>query len=391
MANQNPELDRRLPKGLEPSERRMDPFPWYETMRRTEPVRYDEERERWDVFGYDDVKRVLSDYETFSSAELSDFDPFGSLGTVLVDENPPEHSRIRGIVDEYFRPGNLESLRPSIRAIADDQLDEALASGPDIDVISELTAPVTARTISRLLGIPADQWDIIKRWTGAMEGAKGDPQKLFAEVREYFGELIEERRVTGGDDLISVITDTDSHDVPLSKEEQVSFCIFLFLAGHSTTTHAVGNALWTLDEEGYYADLRDGAIDPKMTFEEVLRYRGPVQSLSGRVTTEEVELSGTVIPAGEQITSWIGSANRDSAVFDDPEEFRPERRANRPIAFGFGPHHCLGAPLAKLEGNIILDAVTDHVEDIEVLSESVDPVTSPVSYGFDRLPMKFYT
>ena len=157
MANQNPELDGRLPKGLEPSERRMDPFPWYETMRRTESVRYDEERERWDIFGYDNVKRVLSDYETFSSAELSDFDPFGTLGTVLVDENPPEHSRIRGIVDEYFRPGNLESLRPSIRAIADDQLDEALASGPDIDVISELTAPVTARTISRLLGIPADQ------------------------------------------------------------------------------------------------------------------------------------------------------------------------------------------------------------------------------------------
>lgn len=112
MANQNPELDRRLPKGLEPSVRRMDPFPWYETMRRTEPVRYDEERERWDVFGYDDVKRVLSDYETFSSAELSDFDPFGSLGTVLVDENPPEYSPS---VASSTSTSDREISNPSVR------------------------------------------------------------------------------------------------------------------------------------------------------------------------------------------------------------------------------------------------------------------------------------
>ena len=312
MATQNPELDYRLPAGLQSPERRRDPFSWYEDMRNTEPVRYDEKRKRWDVFRYDDVKRVLSDYETFSSAGLSDFDSFGILGTVLVDQDPPEHDRLRGVVDEFFRPGNLKSLRPSIQSIVDDQLDQALADGPEIDAIGQLTAPVTVLTISRLLGIPRDQWDVVKQWSDVMEGGGTtvtgeddwkDAQKIFHEMHEYIRALLEERQGETRDDVISAITSTDGNDVPLSLDEQISFCIFLFLAGHSTTTHAVGSALWTLAEEECYAELRDDELDTELAFEESLRYRGPVQSLSGRHTTEAVELSGVTIPAGEQITS----------------------------------------------------------------------------------------
>lgn len=399
MATQNPELDMKLPSGLEPSQRRVDPFTWYETMRSTEPVRYDDERERWDVFRYDDVRRVLSDYETFSSAGLSDFDSFDILGTVLVDENPPEHDRLRGVVDEFFQPGNLESLRPSIRSIVDEQLDQTLKDGPAIDAIGQLTAPVTVLTISRLLGIPRDDWDTVKQWSDVMGGGGAtesedwkDAQRIFKEMREYIGTLIEERQGEERDDVISAITSTEASVTPLSKEEQISFCIFLFLAGHSTTTHAAGSVLWTLAEENQYKNVRNGKLDTGLTFEESLRYRGPVQSLSGRHTTEEVELSGVTIPAGEQITSWIGSANRDPEVFDDPEQFQPNRRANRHIAFGFGPHVCLGAPLARLEGDIILDAVTDRIQDIELAKESFEPepLSWPLTYGLDHLPMWFY-
>lgn len=389
----------KLPSGLEPSQRRVDPFTWYETMRSTEPVRYDEERERWDIFRYDDVRRVLSDYETFSSAGLSDFDSFDVLGTVLVDENPPEHDRLRGVVDEFFQPGNLESLRSSVRSIVDEQLDRTLEDGPAIDAIGQLTAPVTVLTISRLLGIPREDWDTVKQWSDVMGGGGAsesedwkDAQRTFKEIREYVGTLLEERRGEDRDDVISAITSTEASENALSEEEQVSFCIFLFLAGHSTTTHAAGSVLWTLAEENQYENLRDGKLDRGLTFEESLRYRGPVQSLSGRHTTEEVELSGVTIPAGEQVTSWIGSANRDPEVFDDPEQFQPDRRANRHIAFGFGPHVCLGAPLARLEGDTILDAVTDRIGDIEIAEESFDPepMSWPLTYGLDRLPMRFY-
>lgn len=381
------EMGMHLPAGLDSPERQLDPFPWYETMRENEPVRYDEDHQRWDVFRYDDVKRVLSDYETFSSAGVSDFDPGGALGTVMTDVDPPEHNRLRGVVDEYFKPGNLRELRPSIRSIVDDQLDQALEDGADVEVISELTAPVTVLTISRLLGIPSDQWDVIRQWSFTSD-METDIGQMFEQMSEYFGELIQERRQDPRDDLLSVIADPET---PLSEDERVAFCILLFLAGHGTTTHAVGNALWTLEEQGLYEALRDGEIDRKSTFEEVLRYRRPVHSIAGRRTTEEVELNGTVIPAGEQVTSWIGAANRDSRQFDDPDRFDPDRRPNPHIAFGFGLHYCLGAPLAKLEGDVILKAVTDRIETIELEEDALVPTPGRTTYGLNQLPMRLYT
>jgi cytochrome P450 len=383
-------LGRRLPDGLTTTERRLDPFPWYETMRETEPVRYDEDRHCWDVFRYDDVKRVLSDHETFSSAGASDFDPMGALGTTLLDVDPPEHNRLRDVVDEYFQPGNLRELRPSIRSIVDDQLDRALADGPSVEVISEVTAPVTVLTISRLLGIPSDQWDIFRQFAPSMNADEVDEvdlDQMFGQMREYFEGLIQDRRQDPQKDLLSVIADQET---PLSEEERTSFCIILFLAGHETTTHAVGNALWTLEEHGLYEALRDGSIDRKQTFEEVLRYRAPVHSVSGRRTTEEVELNGTVIPAGERIMAWVAAANRDPRTFDDPEQFNPDRRPNPHIAFGFGPHYCLGAPLAKLEGDIILEAITDRIETIEFETDELVPNPGATTYGLQRLPMRLH-
>ncbi|WP_396613937.1 cytochrome P450 (plasmid) [Haloferax sp. S1W] len=380
------ELDERFPDSLDTPERRLDPFPWYETMRENEPVRYDEDRHCWDVFRYDDVKRVLTDHERFSSAGASDFDPMGMLATTLVDVDPPEHDQLRGIVDEYFEPGNLRKLRPSIRSIVDEQLDRALADGPDVEVLSEVTAPVTVLTISRLLGLSPDQRDVFRKFSSSMNTDEADLAKIFGLMREYFEGLIQDRRQNPQEDLLSVIAD---QEVSLSEEKRTSFCIMLFLAGHETTTHAVGNALWTLEEEGLYEALRDGEIDREQTFDESLRYRPPFYSVSGRRTTEEVELNGTVIPAGERVTSWVTSANRDPRKFDDPEQFNPDRRPNPHLAFGSGPHYCLGAPLAKLEGDIIFKAVTDRVETIELGTDKLVPNPGTTRFGLKRLPMRF--
>lgn len=384
-------LDERLPDNFNTTEGRLDPFPWYEMMQENEPVHYDEDRQCWDVFRYEDVKRVLSDYEVFSSAGASDFDPMGALGTTLLDVDPPEHDRLRGVVDEYFEPGNLRKLRPSIRSIVDDQLDRALADGSDVEVISEVTAPVTVLTISRLLGIPSDQWNVFRQFAPSMNAAEADEvnlDQLFGQMRTYFEGLIQDRRQDPQEDLLSIIADQET---PLSEEERIAFCIILFLAGHETTTHAVGNALWTLEEHGLYEAVRNGDINRKQTFEEVLRYRGPVHLVSGRRTTEEVELNGTVIPAGERMMSWVAAANRDPRKFDDPEQFNPDRRPNPYIAFGFGPHYCLGAPLARLEGNIILEAITDRVETIELETDQLVPNPGATTYGLQRLPMRFNT
>ncbi len=388
MSNET-ELNEPFPDSLGTAERRLDPFPWYETMRENEPVRYDEDRQCWDVFRYDDVKRVLSDHEIFSSAGASDFDPIdpeGTLGTTLLDVNPPEHDRIRDVVDEFFEPGNLRELRPSIRSIVDDQLDRALADGPNVDVIPEVTAPITVLTISHILGLSSDQRDAFRQFSWSMNADDVDLAQTFELMRNYFEGLIQDRRQNPQDDLLSVLADPET---PLSDEERTMFCILLFLAGHETTTHAIGNTLWTLEENGLYEALRDGDIDRKQTFEELLRYRGPIDSISGRRTTEEVELNGTVIPADERVTSWVASANRDPRKFDNPEQFNPERKPNPHIAFGAGPHYCLGAPLAKLEGDVILEALIDRVETIEIATDELVPNPGATTYGLKQLPMRF--
>ena len=383
----------RLPAEIDSRERMLDPFPWYETMRKDSPVRYDESRDRWDVFRYDDVKRVLSDHTTFSAAGASDFDVMGGLGKTMADTNPPEHERLRGVVDDYFTPGNLNQMKPVIRSATDRNLDRALNETDEIEVITELTAPVTTTTIAQLLGGESDRDEIIERWSNMVQAqtGEGDIRQIYGNLQGYFDDLIEERHRNPTDDLITLIADAGTGEASLSRDEQLSFCILLFIAGHETTTHAVGNALWTLEEQGLYTELREGEIDLASTFDESVRYRGPVHALSGRRTTEAVELSGTTIPEGEQVTSWIGSANRDPRQFDDPEEFRPERKPNRHIAFGFGLHYCLGAPLARLEAETIIGAVTDRVDAIEVDPAAIEPERSPIGYGADRLPMRFHS
>jgi cytochrome P450 len=388
-----------VPEGLSSTERLLDPFPWYEEMRETAPIRYDERRECWDVFRYDDVKRVLSDHETFSAATASDFDPSGVLGTTMVDADPPEHERLRGVVDEYFSPGILADLSPSIKSLTAEQLDQTRESKREIQVVSDISAPVTVVTIARLLGIPEEQLELFKHGgavmgdmgTGRTEMQTEDMEEqltaAFSSMSLLFDELIDDRTQEPTDDLISEIAATESTDTPLTRDEQRSFCMLLFLAGHATTTHAVANALWTFATEGLYSSLRDGTIDRELAFDEVLRYRGPVQMVSGRRTTTAVELGDTEIPADEQVVSWIGSANRDPEQFDAPETFVPERTPNRHIAFGTGIHYCLGAPLARIEGDAILDVIFDRVEDIELATDSLDPIPSPLLYGFQQLPM----
>ncbi len=389
----------RPPEALRDRERQLAPFDWYEKMRRESPVRYDENRKMWDVFRYEDVDRVLSEYEAFQSnirdATESPFDDDeGGFNRTMINTEPPEHDRLRGFVNKRFRPGTIRELQPRLETLTDDFLDE-IADQSQIDIVGDFAYPFPVTVIAELLGIPADRRDQFKAWSDALvaspreeteaavEENQRERQRARREMGEYFADLLAERADGDGDDLVTLAATSDE----LDREEKVGFCMLLLIAGNITTTNLITNAIWCFHEHGVMDAVRSGDIDRKKAIEEVLRYRSPVQSLR-RVATRDVELGGKTIEKGDVVSAWIASANRDPDVFDEPTELRPERSPNRHIAFGKGIHYCLGAPLARVEADVALKALLEQFDTIEPTEMDKKPVPSQVLYGLEALPCR---
>lgn len=386
----------RRPAALADREGRLDPFDWYREKRADDPVAYDEERDAWDVFRYDDVERVFSDHEAFSSETPADQRPDGPnpLSETMISTDPPEHERLRGFVDERFRPGVLRERRGDLESLADTLLEDCPDEGT-FDLVSALSFPFPVTVIAEFLDVPAERRDEFKAWSDALVAApeeqteealrenQRERQRSLREMAGFFREALDARRGGDGDDLVTLAANADE----LDETEELGFCILLLIAGNITTTNLVTNAIWTFDEQGVLDGVASGDVDRTQAIEEALRYRSPVQALS-RTTTEAVELSGVTVPAGERVTAWIGSANRDERVFDDPATFDPSRRPNRHIAFGKGVHYCLGAPLARLEADVALGALFERYDRIEVADDELDPVSSPIVYGLESLDLR---
>ncbi|WP_045234634.1 cytochrome P450, partial [Deinococcus pimensis] len=245
----------------------------------------------------------------------------------------------------------VEALAPRIAELVDELLSGF--RGGRGDLVHDFAEPLPVIVIAEILGIPASDRAAFKRWSDAV--VTGDPSGS-REMAAYFTRLIEGRRDDPtGPDLISALlraelgADDEAAGRRLTGQELLGFCMLLLVAGNETTTNLLSNAVQTLSE---HPDTRDAAAqDPALwpaTVEEVLRFRSPVQSMF-RVTTTDVPMGGQVIPAGSWTVAWIGSANRDDAVFAEPDRFDPRRSPNRHLAFGHGIHFCLGAPLARLE------------------------------------------
>ena len=385
----------RSPKEIASGEARLEPFEWYREMRAESPIRYDDRRETWDVFRYKDVQGIVSDHDTFSSNRTRANDHPGDedrpLGKTMLSSDPPEHERLRGVADEWFKPGAIRDRRPAIEAVTREVLDAMPEDGP-FDLVSNFSYPLPVLVIAELLGVPRDRRDQFKRWSDTVVAAPRDesPEGLqtFQEDREraqremgsFFGDLLAERRENPRDDLISQVTDDDT----LTEPEKIGFCILLLIAGNITTTNLITNAIWCFDEHGITDAVRSGEIDRQRAIEETLRYRSPVQAIT-RVATERTEIAGTTVEAGERVTSWTGSANRDSEIFETPDEFRPERSPNRHLAFGKGIHYCLGAPLARVEANIALEYLLESYDRISVPDGPKQPVQSRIVYGVESL------
>jgi cytochrome P450 len=369
-------------------ERLLNPFPWYSSMRTSDPVHYYEQYGVWQVFRYDDVLRVLSDYAIFSSS-------FGGpgqdpLSTSLITMDPPRHRQLRNTVTQAFTPRSVARLSERITAIVTDLLDTVAASG-QMDIINDLSYPLPVIVIAEMLGIPHEDRERFKHWSDAIVGitsANGhNPQH---EMGAYFLNMIEQRRRDREDDLISALLDAQIDGVRLDQRELLGFCILLLVAGNETTTNLIGNALLCFDEHPEVMEqLRAEPDLIPSAIEEVLRYRSPVQMMY-RHAISDVMLGGRQIRAGQMIMAQIGSANRDEAQFPNADTFDIRRTPNRHIAFGHGIHFCLGAPLARLEAKIALTLLLERFQDIRLVRTTPLAATgSDIVYGVKHLLVRF--
>jgi cytochrome P450 len=383
------------PEAIRSRDGQLAPFEWYAKMRQEAPVYFDEQRETWDVFRYEDINHVLKDHEAFTAnrsvadAESSDTaEDDGSILQTMITADPPEHNRLRGFVNERFQPGSIQDYQPRVEELTEDVLDDV--DEEQFDYVDEFAVPLPVTVIAELLGIPAERRDQFKDWSDALIARPEDNttesiqrvrqyrQQAQEEMGTYFATLLEERQAGDGSDLITLAATTEE----LTRREQIGFCSLLLLAGNITTTNLLTNAIWCFEEQGITDAIRTGDIDHETAIEEVLRYRSPIQSLK-RVAVEDVELNGQQIQAGEIVTVWLGSANRDPEVFDAPEQFRPERSPNRHIAFGNGIHYCLGAPLARIEASVAVRELLDRFERLDADLSNLQPLGD--LYGLESL------
>jgi pimeloyl-[acyl-carrier protein] synthase len=366
---------------------REDPYPLYREMREYEPVHWSEAQGFWLATSYDAVQVGLRDHERFSRAttakhlEGSGREP-GPLERLnlefFIQKDPPEHTRLRQLVSKAFTPKRVAEMRQRIQELTDELLDQADASG-SMDVITDFAYPLPAMVITELLGAPPQDRDMFKAWSTALAVAqepkpsrdeirRGDQAAL--EAADYLSNLIEQRRSNPADDLLSALVAVrDAGHARLSTEEMISACVLILTAGHETTMSLIGNGLLALLQHPVQLErLRTDPSLVPLALEEFLRYDTPVQ-MTGRVVRRDTTLDGKHLRAGQSILLVLGAANRDPAHFASPDDLDIARDPNRHLAFGFGIHHCLGAPLARLEGEVVFTTLLRRFPNLHLGSD----------------------
>ncbi|WP_109689774.1 cytochrome P450 [Tumebacillus permanentifrigoris] len=371
------------------------PVDWYAEMRANAPVYFDEERNAYDVFSYEDVQRVLSDYANFSSQRQGE----ELTSQSIINMDPPKHMKYRQLVAQAFTPKAIDALAPRISEIAKELLDE-VADQPEFDIIRDFSYPLPVIVIAEMLGVPNQDREKFKHWSDIVvkgvdfEAGETIEQNLALrhtvtqELGAYFAEVIQSRAIEPKNDLITALLAAEVDGEKLTVPELLGFAFLLLVAGNETTTNLIGNTMQSLLEhpEIWEHLVREPGLLPS-AIEEGLRFRSPAQSMN-RFTTQEVEIGGVVIPAGAEVIAWIGSANRDDAKFVKAEQFVIDRSPNPHIAFGNGPHFCLGAPLARLEGRIAMQALIERFPQMKLKQDAKLSIgLSPIVSGLKRLPV----
>jgi cytochrome P450 len=388
---------------------RIDPYPVYARLRAEGPVY----RAPWGGFvfsHYAPCEALLKDPRSSSDFRTSDaFREFveqqggdanaGFLGGTrpFLFLDPPDHTRLRGLVNKAFTPRTVEGLRSRIQAIVDELLDRAEGRGT-LEVVEEFAYPLPVQVICEMLGVPVKDHATFQDWSRELARSLDPEEFLPPEVIErrqravesfgaYFNGLVEEHRAQPRDDLLSALIAAEEAGDKLSGLELLATCILLLVAGHETTVNLIGNGtLALLRHPGQLALLRDDPSLARGAVEELLRYDPPVQ-FTGRVALEDITIGGVTIPKGQQSVILLASANRDPAVFAEPDRLDITRGENRHLSFGHGIHYCVGAPLARLEAEIALGTLVQRFPEMRLLSDAPPYKENIVLRGLASLPV----
>jgi cytochrome P450 len=364
-----------------------DPFPMFQAVRAASPVlQLPGDVAFWGVFRYDDCLRILRDPETFSSmVDARSMRGEKRPPTILFDD-PPIHTRMRGLLTKAFTPRVVEEQREQIRENATRMIDGMLAEGETADLIAHLAYPLPVMVIAGMLGVQDGDMATFKRWSDAIIGNVGNSlinpdQDLIADVNAefdaYFKERLAEVRRQPEETLISELVHAEFDGERLSLEDLLIVCRVLLVAGNETTTGLIVNAARVLDRfpgviDKVRADTR--LIAPML--EETLRYFPPFPATIRR-TTRDVEVSGVTIPKDSRVLVMLASANHDETAFERPDEFIVDREPNRHLGFGMGIHYCLGAPLARIEAQVAMEVLAPRITGLTIESAVEDAVLRP--------------
>src|SRR5262252_887425 len=382
-----------------------DPYPTYHRLRDEDPVHHSP-LDFWVLTRYEDVAAALRDPRFIKEPIVSMVAArFGvsvppGVGLSMLDRDPPDHTRLRALVSKAFTPRVVDGLRPRIQKMVDELITRAEPAG-SMDLIEEFAYPIPVNVICEMMGVPVRDHERFKGWS--LDIARGldsiwlppdseIPRRSVAArhaISDYFRELIAQRRTSPRGDLLSALIAAEEAGDKLNEEELLATCILILIAGHETTVNLIGNGVLALLR--HPAELSRLRTTPGLitsAVEELLRYDGPVQR-TARVASADATIGGHTIRQGEMVMPFIGAADRDPAQFPEPDRLDLSRADNRHIAFGWGIHFCLGAPLARVEGQIAIDTLVRRLPRLALATEHAEYRQSLTLRGLKTLPVKF--
>ncbi|GHO74156.1 cytochrome P450 [Ktedonobacter sp. SOSP1-85] len=386
-----------------------NPYPLYHQLREHDPVYWDEAAHSWVLTRYKDVLSALRDPH-FTAARFA-FDtsgfpaefqqaiepPIRALTRQMLFLDPPDHTRLRGLVSKAFTPRVVEAIRPHIQQLVDQLLDTIQAES-QTDLIEHFAYPLPAIVIAELLGVPPEDRERFIIWSGDF-GALLEATDISAddairglygvnEFIQYFRHLIAQRAQTPREDLLQALINAHEGQDKLSEDELLGNCVLLLAAGHGTTTHLIGNGFLALARHPeQFAWLKAHPEQAPLAIMELLRYDGPVQATS-RVATADMQIGDKHITAGQNVIMCLGAASHDPEQFYDPDNLHLDRKENHHLAFGQGIHYCLGAPLARLEAEIAFASLARRLSQAKIADEqAVQWFSGIVFRGLGKLPI----
>ncbi len=355
-----------------------DPYPTYARLHEEGPLHYLDVGNKWavwSIFSHAECSSIAKDTRLSAKraqqmllplplsrqAEFSELARMFGLWLIFMD--PPEHTRLRKLLNKGFSAAAVEGLRPQAEAIVDQML-KPIQDGSEIDLMREFANPMPVRIILEMLGIPQEHRETFVDWSRAIAAFRGNPnrtveeasaaQDALVQLTDFFRKTVAERRRNKGTDLISLLIDIEEEGEVLTEEELYAQCIALLFAGHETTRNLIGNGMYTLLQHPQEtAELRERPDMIRSAVEELLRYESPVQ-FTARVLKEDIEVCGQPVRKGWTVLCMLGAANRDPKQFKEPDRLDLARLNNQHLAFSAGLHFCIGAQLARLEGQIAL-------------------------------------